>query len=245
MVIKAELIDHMGDDLTIVNAARVSMDKESYFACCDEGCCTGECFTGDYNNPQLLAKDEKLIKYLAKNGHWTPFSHAMITLRETVPIFVARQRFKHKVGFTENEISRRYVDSEPAFFKPDVWRRRAENVKQGSSKEPVHEPLRINIASSMTTCETYEKHIERCVDYYNELLENGTCPEQARMVLPQSMLTSYYVTGSLYAFIHAYKLRVDSHAQEEIQMLARQWDQLIRPLYPISWGALIDEVSTY
>ncbi|WP_075881482.1 FAD-dependent thymidylate synthase [Vreelandella massiliensis] len=218
MTIKVEYIDHMGDDLRVVNAARVSFDKES------------ELIDGH----MLSGKDGKLLNYLAKHGHFTPFTHPMITLRETVPIFVARQRFKHVVGFTYNEVSRRYVDDEPEFFTPDVWRTRPEgSVKQGSGA-PIDE------GALVWTCPTdeYRGAISRCKEAYQEMLACGVAPEQARMVLPQSMMTSYYVTGSLAAFARAYKLREDGHAQKEIQDLAHQWDKIIRPLFPHSWEAL-------
>lgn len=236
---KVELIDHMGDDLTVVNAARVSMDKESEWTLKDV-------FDGDgeywFTDEVLSDRDAKLIKYLAEYNHFTPFTHCTITLRETVPIFVARQRFKHVVGFTYNEVSRRYVDDTPEFYTPDVWRKRAENVKQGSSDEPVEvesfcarsEP------SDYGICLNYPDFIKVCADYYQHLLDSGVAPEQARMVLPQSMYTSYYVTGSLYAFARAYLLRIDPHAQKEIRDVAVQWDATIRPLFPHSWSALVD-----
>lgn len=214
MSIKAEYIDHMGSDLRVVNAARVSFNKTSL---------------------ELSERDAKLIKYLARHGHWTPFSHPMITLRETIPIFVARQRFKHMVGFTYNEVSRRYVDDEPEFFSPGTFRKRADNKKQGSADEEVNTPLTVRIL--------YEQTVRDAMDTYYGLLERGVAPEQARMVLPQSMLTSYYVTGSLAAFARAYKLRIESDSQAEIQDLAKQWDEIIRPLFPVSWEALTNEVS--
>lgn len=130
-------------------------------------------------------------------------------------------------------MSRRYVDDEPEFYVPDVWRKRAENVKQGSSDEAVE--------FNEDLVEDYEILQRYCRDVYHLMIREGVAPEQARMVLPQSMYTSYYVTGSLSAFARAYKLRSDSHSQKEIQMLADQWDGLIRPLFPHSWSALVDE----
>lgn len=209
--LKAELIDHMGSDLTVVNAARVSFNKES-----------------DYLN----LKDEKLISYLSTHGHFTPFTHTMVTLRESVPIFVARQRFKHVVGFTYNEVSRRYVDTGPEFFMPDGWRLRAENVKQGSSDEMLSGWAQDHLNEQVGALNSH------ALATYKKLLREGTAPEQARMVLPQSMLTAYYVTGSLSAWARAYKLRAEKSAQKEIQILAEQWDAIIRPLFPISWDAL-------
>ena len=211
---KAEYVDHMGSDLTVVNAARVSFDK--HHDVLDED------------------RDPKLIKYLAAHGHWTPFAHPQITIRETVPVFVARQRFKHVIGFIYNEVSRRYVDDTPEFYWPDGWRARPEgNMKQGSGglidegNMPFYPPTVL-----------YTRAVYTCVSAYQEMLLAGVAPEQARMVLPQSMFTSYYVTGSLAAWARAYKLRIDPHAQVEIQELAKQWGEIIKPLFPVSWGAL-------
>ena len=208
-MIKAEYIDHMGSDLTVVNSARVSFNKESQ---------------------EFTNQDEKLVSYLARHNHFTPFTHPQITLRETVPIFVARQRFKHVVGFTYNEVSRRYVDDTPEFYVPDEWRGRPEgSIKQGSSAAV---PAQKDIQDS------YSRFCQHALEEYDWLLSLGVAPEQARMVLPQSMLTSYYVTGSLAAFARLYTLRSDSHAQKEIQLLAQEIDQIISPLFPISWAAL-------
>lgn len=228
---KAEYIDHMGDDLTVVNAARVSFDKESEYELVIDLL---------YSKLGLKEKDKRLISYLARHNHFTPFTHCVVTLRETVPIFVARQRFKHMVGFTYNEVSRRYVDDEPEFYFPDVWRKRAEDKKQGSADEAVTEPLRYRLAGTKTVSQAYKFFVNYAEDFYRELIEHGVAPEQARMVLPQSMYTSYYVTGSLAAFARAYKLRIDPHAQVEIQELAKKWDEVIRPLFPVSWKALVD-----
>lgn len=209
---KAELIDVMGDDTRVVNAARVSFSKES----------------SNYTEEQ----NDHLIYYLSSHGHWTPFSHCALTLRETVPIFVARQRFKHMVGFTYNEVSRRYVDDEPEFYEPDAWRGRPKNSKQGSSGN-------LTDQEDIWRCFFIMAKVhEKALDTYTELLEIGVAPEQARMVLPQSMYTCYYVTGSLAAWARAYKLRIDPHAQQEIRELAEQWNTIINPLFPISWKAL-------
>lgn len=220
--IKAEYVDHMGSDLTVVNAARVSFNKES---------------------SELDPKDTKLIGYLADHNHWTPFSHCMITLRETVPIFVARQRFKHMVGFTYNEVSRRYVDDTPEFYIPEVWRSRPEgSVKQGSGGsvvEKLHRGEGIYYYEEPVP-EAYKEVLDISINLYEEMLIHGVAPEMARMVLPQSMMTSYYVTGSLAAFARAYKLRSDDHSQLEIQDLANQWDQVIRPLFPNAWSKLVE-----
>lgn len=228
------LIDLMGTDLTVVDAARVSFNKESNW--------------GTSSTKELFEKDEKLIKYLASHGHWTPFSHPMITMREKVPIFVARQRFKHMVGFTYNEVSRRYVDDAPEFYTPDVWRKRAENKKQGSSDEEIKtftvETIGFNneilSVEDVSIKERYESIMKQLIWFYKDFIKNGVAPEQARMVLPQSMYTEYYTTGSLAAWARAYKLRIDSHSQKEIQDLAVEWNKIIRPLFPVSWSALVD-----
>ena len=356
---KAELITHMGDDLLVVNAARVSFNKEV---------------------GTMSTKDSKLLNYLAKHNHWTPFSHPQICMRETVPIFVARQRFKHMVGFTYNEVSRRYVDDEPEFYTPNTWRSRPEgSVKQGSGTEKLEAPdfkegfctncgakivdtkraqgggqrrkycstkckyaftnkhrnpyktvfqnakgrveregkrewdldfntfefpeycpylgikldysygkgeirpespsfdridttkdytegnveIVSNRANSMKNDasreeqikmaeavllkykgyvpnyeHSYEGVVSKAKELYADMVSAGYSPEQARMVLPQSMYTSYYVTGSLAAWARAYKQRIESTAQIEIQELAKQWDSIIAPLFPESWGVL-------
>lgn len=211
---KAEYIAHLGDDVLVANAARVSFAKETSLE--DDG--------------RLTQRDAKLIKYLAVHNHWSPFSHPQITIRETVPIFVARQRFKHMVGFTYSEVSRRYVDDTPEFFMPEVWRNRPDgSMKQGSGD--AH-------PSSDTWANSYNSFIELALRQYEAMIKDGVAPEQARMVLPQSMLTSYYVTGSLAAFGRAFKQRIDVHAQVEIQELAKQWGEIIQPLFPVSWAAL-------
>src|SRR5690554_3515497 len=225
----------MGSDLTVVNAARVSFDKESEW----EVRTTSE---GVSCGVRLSEKDVKLINYLAKHNHFTPFTHPQITLRETVPIFVARQRFKHFVGFTYNEVSRRYVDDEPEFYVPDVWRSRPEGgVKQGSGPQWDNSYFWTEEFEGVDTPieDVYSWYIQEALSLYTAMIDKGIAPEQARMILPQSMMTSYYVTGSLAAWARAYKLRIDPHAQMEIQELAKQWDQIIRPLFPVSWQALV------
>ena len=202
---KVELVDFMGTDLTVVNAARVSFNKESSFKLNEMG-------------ENLENKDIKLVEYLAKHDHFTPFTHATVTMREKVPLFVARQRFKHTIGFSYNEVSRRYVDEDPEFYKPTDWRGKAVDKKQGSSDVIVD--------------------INPCIWVYKHLLRKGVCPEQARMVLPQSMYTEYYVTGSLYAWARAYNLRSKEDAQQEIQELAKEWDNIMIMLFPESWIAL-------
>lgn len=218
---RAEYIDHMGDDLRVCNAARVSFNKETQ---CEE-------------DGTLAEKDVRLIQYLARNGHWTPFAQPQITLRLTVPLFVARQDFKHQIGFTRNEVSRRYVDDRPEFFQPETWRSRPEgNVKQGSG--PALEPKVQGYFES-----EYESFLLDARTLYEEMLEHGVAPELARMVLPQSMYTSYYTTASLAAWARAYKQRTDPHAQQEIQELYREVGKSIAPLFPVSWLALTQPLS--
>ena len=208
---KAEYIDHMGSDLTVVNAARVSFAKEA---------------------EELGTKDQRLIRYLAKHNHWTPFSHPQITLRYTVPIVVARQEFKHTIGFSRNEVSRRYVDDAPEFYEPKSWRARPEgSVKQGSAGD---------VDSQNQFDWLYKEACGVAREIYFQMLESGIAPEQARMVLPQGMYTSYYVTGSLAAFARMCKQRSDSNAQVEIQELAKQVSDIIEPLFPESWEALMN-----
>jgi len=235
------LIDRMGTDLSVVNSARVSFHKESEWNWFDED---------GWEHEGLNPQDQKLIIYLAKHNHWTPFSHVQITLREKVPIFVARQRFKHMVGFTYNEVSRRYVDDTPEFFFPDVWRGRPVGAKQGSSDEVVEwlcgdgetqiRGLPEWVKGEGRVSKIYLKFIKIAEELYKEMIESGIAPEQARMVLPQSMYTEYYVTGSLAAYARAYGLRSDSHSQQEIQHLAKLWNDVIGSIEELkySWKAL-------
>lgn len=252
---EVKLIDVMGNDIRVVNAARVSFAKESELVDSDIEDITSpawEEMTGQKIYTKVLSeKDQKLIKYLASHNHWTPFSHVQITMREKVPIFVARQRFKHMVGFTYNEVSRRYVDDTPEFYTPDEWRKRAENKKQGSSDETIEwletgeflvwdDPNSPLLEISLK--EYYNTFIKETEQFYELMIINGVAPEQARMVLPQSMYTEYYVTGSLAAWARAYKLRSDEHAQKEIRDLANMWNTEISKLGDLkySWKALTE-----
>lgn len=211
----------MGSDLTVVNAARVSFDKESDWYIRHEIGAIKE----------LNARDTKLINYLATHNHWSPFAHATASFRVRAPIFVARQLQKHTVGLSWNEVSRRYVDSEPTFYQPETWRKRAENVKQGSGEEP------INLSDKWV--EEYTAWMEDLRCFYQWLLDAGVCPEQARMVLPQSMMTEWIWTGSLYAFARVCNLRLDSHTQKETQIVAQQISSHMERLFPVSWSALV------
>ena len=204
-----ELVDGMGSDLSVVNAARVSMDKQ-------------------HETFDVIA-DTRLIEYLAREGHWTPFAHTSLSFRITAPIFVARQLAKHVVGLCWNEVSRRYIESAPCFFAPDEWRGRAIDVKQGSGGA---------IESQWLANELYHEAMRVMDDAYLQLLDIGVCPEQARMILPQSMLTTWIWTGSLYAFARVCKLRIDSHAQVETRDVAEGIAAECERRFPVSWRAL-------
>ena len=214
--IRVTLIDHMGSDLSVVNAARVSFDKESVWG------------VSASMSKVLVNEDIRLIKYLAKHNHTSPFNHAFVTFRVKAPIFVARQLVKHKF-MPWNETSRRYVDSEPEFFFPTVWRRRADNVKQGSSEEDAE-----------VNQDWIKKQVKFQLSAYEALLDDGVCPEQARMVLPQNMMTEWIWSGSLGAVADMCKLRLDPHSQEESRQVARCIANEMSKLYPVSWNALVE-----
>jgi thymidylate synthase (FAD) len=201
---KVDLIDSMGSDLTVVNAARVSFNKVS---------------------SSLSDKDIRLIHYLAKHKHWSPFSHAFVQFRIKAPIFVARQLGKHQVGLAWNEVSRRYVDYEPDFYVPKKWRLRADNIKQGSS--------------SNTTDYSISATMQFVKQTYENLLKEDVAPEMARMVLPQNMYTEWYWSGSLYAFARICQLRLDKASQLEVQEIAQQIFAHCKHLFPHSWEALM------
>ena len=202
-----ELIDHMGSDLSIVNAARVSFAKvHKKF---DE------------------KSDTKLINYLAKHNHWSPFGHASMQFHIKAPIFVARQLVKHQVGLTWNEVSRRYVDTEVEFYEPTEWRLAAEDKKQGSSDE-----------IAWKRCLEYESLTKTMVGAYERMIADGICPEQARMILPQSMMTEWYWSGSLMAFARVCNLRCKPDAQLETRMITDQIDELSSTIAPVSWKEL-------
>lgn len=224
--------NHMGDDIMVANAARVSFAKESQY----------DIFVDPWNTIQhaLPQTDVKLIKYLAKHKHWSPFGHPQIQLHIKVPIFIARQLDKHQVGLIKNEVSRRYVDSDPEFYIPTEWRGKSKDKKQGSSDEIIKVDnfyLEMPSNDSPDVAE-WVPIWEAIADKYKTLIEIGVCPEQARMILPQNTYTEYYWTGSLYAFFRIWSLRSKPDAQKEIQEIARQIDDIIAPLYPVSWNAL-------
>ena len=217
-MIKATLIDHMGTDLSVVNAARVSFGKKSE-ALGTYGI-VGEPMTPILNDP-----DKKLIKYLATHEHFSPFGHCFASFHVKAPIFVARQLVKHKF-LRWNEISRRYVSDNPEFYRPDVWRGKSDNKKQGS-------------AGVVEVEDVLEETHGQALVTYQELLDKGVCPEQARMVLPQSTMTEWYWSGSLDAFADMVKLRVSGDTQKETRDLAWQIDEAMLKLFSVSWKALI------
>jgi len=215
--IKVDLLDHMGSDLSVVNAARVSFHKESKWEPDGKGFRT------------LSEADTRLINYLAKHKHYSPFNHTFITSRIRAPIFVARQLVKHKF-MPWNEVSRRYVDEEPEFYFPDKWRGKPTgNIKQGSEGE---------------WCDTeigavYEQ-LEDLIITYNHMIRKGCAPEMARMVLPQNMMTEWIWSGTLGAYADMLHLRLDPHTQYESRIVAQKLREQIEPLYPISLKALLE-----
>lgn len=210
MSVLVQLLDCMGGDLTVVNSARVSMGKWT---------------------DELRERDIRLINYLAKNGHWTPFSQPQLQFRIKMPIFVARQYWRHTIGFTRNEMSRRYVSFKPEFFLPDYFRPSDENIKQGSKdEEHSHGIYWQNI-----TKQTYKQ----CKDVYESMIRDGICPEQARMVLPQATYTEFIETGSLYAYARLYNLRSKPDAQKEIRVYVEEIGDIILEKFPYSWKALM------
>jgi len=236
-VITATYVDHMGSDLSVVNAARVSFGKKSVLECpLGDDCCQQpvECLG------KLKDSDTKLIQYLAKHKHYSPFGHCFASFHIKAPIFVARQLVKHEY-LRMNEISRRYVDSEPEFYVPEVWRGRAEDKKQGSSGEiitscvldhsgeythPSYAALDIQDLAALT---------------YSRMIAAGVAPEMARMVLPQSMYTEWYWSGSMDAFANMCVLRLKEDTQYETRLVAQQIDEVMQGLYPVSWQALVHE----
>ena len=207
-----KLIDHMGSDTSIVNAARVSFGKRV---------------------KEMSEGDTKLIKYLAKHNHWSPFGHASLQFRIKAPIFVARQLVKHQIGLTWNEISRRYVDYEPEFYEVDKWRGRPVDKKQGSSEENIEW-----INRSIRTSALQDQVENVALANYNLMIGAGVAPEQARMILPQSMMTEWYWSGTLYAFARVCNLRCAEDAQYETRIVANLINDECEKLFPISWTEL-------
>ncbi len=203
------LLDHMGSDLTVVNAARVSFNKK--------------------HKKFEEQQDENLIKYLARHNHWSPFGHASMQFYIKAPVFVARQLVKHQVGLVWNEVSRRYVDTEVEFYEPTEWRLAADNKKQGSSEKTIEYDIN-----------PVHKFAKVC---YEKMLSVGIAPEMARMVLPQSMYTEWYWSGTLYAFARVCNLRLAKTAQKETQEVAAQISKHAQKQFPISWKYLMKGVQ--
>ena len=210
---EVEYISHSGSDTQVAMAARVSFANDK--------------------DTRSIEDNTKLIKYLAKHAHWSPFAHTSITLRMKAPIPIRTQCMKHAVGFTINEESRRYISGTPELFVP-VFRSQVKNKKQGSG-----DTLEGRAQESAQAC--YRYITSRALAAYESMLENGVAEEQARFVLPQGCMVNWYWTGSLAAYTRFYKQRTDSYAQVEIQELAKMVGELIQPLYPISWAALTGE----
>jgi len=214
-MIDATLIDYMGTDLSVVNAARVSFGKKSGWA---------KFTAGHADKGVLHDKDRKLIHYLAEHKHFSPFGHCFASFHIKAPIFVARQLVKHKF-LRWNEISRRYVDSKPEFYEPDEWRGKSEDKKQGSD-------------GVVSVYMDQDMQWHRQLVAYENLINNGVCPEQARMVLPQSMMTEWYWSGSLDAFADMCNLRCSGDTQLETRRVANQICTGMKGLFPVSWFAL-------
>jgi len=219
-LIKATYIAHMGTDLSVVNAARVSFGKKSTWSGQEGGLDDGEGGMGVLNDT-----DTKLINYLAKHKHTSPFGHCFASFHIKAPIFVARQLVKHKF-LRWNEISRRYVSDKPEFYQPEVWRSKAQDKKQGSGPALKDQDVHIGTTQRLVTM------------LYDSMLEKGVCEEQARMVLPQNTMTEWYWSGSLDAFADMCNLRTKSDTQWETRDLAFQIDAEMKNLYPVSWLAL-------
>ena len=217
-------VDHMGNDLSVVKAAKIS-------------------FADDDNVQEFIMKidvegtgkksHEGLIQYLAKHNHWTPFAHTAITLRMKAPVPIRTQCFKHKQGFVENEESRRYIKSTPEYYLP-VWRESVENKKQGSGGV-------MDDKCQYQENVLYSRHMESAIRSYEAAIKRGVAEEQARLYLPQGCMVNWYWTGSLAAFARFVKQRSDSHAQGEIQELAEMVGSIIAPLYPVAWKALMED----
>jgi len=213
-MIEVTYIDHMGSDLSVVNAARVSFGKQSEWM--------PRVHNGEAKVLQL--KDDRLIKYLAKHKHISPFGHAFASFHVKAPVYVARQLVKHKF-LRWNEISRRYVDDDPEFYVPEVWRGRSADKKQGSEGE-------------VSTNANIVYHNNVMLGLYKQQLAEGVCPEQARGILPQSMLTEWYWSGSLDAFADMCNLRCKSDTQFETQIVANLISKSMSTFFPVSWKAL-------
>lgn len=210
--IKVELLDSMGTDLDVVNAARVSFNNYSGIFC---------------------DKDGKLINYLAKHDHWTPFAHTALKFRIAAPVPIRTQCFKHKIGMVENEESRRYISTTPDIFIPEFFRSKPEgSIKQGSG-EKHHD--------SDWWLDAYKYKVNICVETYLAMLADGVCPEQARFVLPQGAIVNWIWTGNLVSFANFYNKRTDTNAQKEVQVVAELVGKEVERIFPVSWKALTEK----
>lgn len=237
--IQATLIGSFGTDLNVVNAARVSFEKESeYFvlsAINPDG--------SEFRLNTLNESDRRLISYLAKHKHFSPFNHCFLSFRIKAPIFVARQLVKHKF-MPWNEVSRRYVDSEPEFFYPEEWRGKADNVKQGSADGRVEEMYKVVDKGEWSEQPSHDEfvrfQIKDALASYNMMLKAGVCPEQARMILPLNTMTEWCWSGTLGAFLDMLVLRLDPHTQKESREVALLVAQDVQRLFPVSYEARIN-----
>jgi len=231
---KVDLIDKMGSDLSVVNAARVSFSKQSSFETIgyDEEYFDETRTIVKYPIYALKEGDKKLINFLARENHWTAFGHCSLQFRIKPPIFVARQLAKHQVGLVWNEVSRRYVDSEPEFYFPENWRKKNPDKKQGSYED---EFVDLKFAEECNI----KSVVEICKNTYNAMLNMGVCAEQARMILPQNMYTEWYWSGTLFAFARVCRLRVKKDTQKETREIAEEISELVSKHFPVSWEALM------
>lgn len=207
---KVELLEVFGSDLTVVNAARVSLGKHV---------------------DEFTEKDAKLCKYLADHDHTSPFFHPQARFRLKMPIWMAREWFRHTIGFARNEVSRRYVDDPPTFHVPEFVRGRAANKKQGSLDDAHHDSNLMLAVIKESTSDSFS--------YYTKLINSGVPPEQARMILPQNMMTEFIETGSLAAYARLCKLRMGPDAQKEIQDVARMVSDALKQVFPVTWAVLL------
>lgn len=225
------LVDHMGSDLSVVNAARVSFNKESEWE--RNPFTAGDGLT--QYKVELSNKDVKLVSYLAKHGHWSPFAHNSLTFRISAPIFVARQLVKHQVGGVWNEVSRRYVDNEPEFYFPDVYHGKPVNAKQGASDEALDD------AQPEMVLSLAAQHItQQALNNYTDMIAVGVAPEEARMFLPLNTMTEWWWTGSLMFFARVCKQRLDPHAQNATRHVAQMINDKIPDVFQHSWKALME-----
>jgi len=213
---QVDYVCHMGSDVNVVNAARCSFAKE----------------VKEFD----LEKDTKLINYLAKHNHWSPLAHTSLTIRVKAPIFMARQFVKHQIGLVWNEESRRYIDDTPEFYKPREWRTRPKSVKQGSGSV-------VDFEGCEWIDESFNFLVTETLGAYSSMIGDGLAPEMARMILPQNTMTNWMWTGSLVAFARIVKLRTEEHAQVEAQELAKMIEEVVAPLYPVSWAALMEHMK--